>query len=574
MHRPVRDLQPRLRGARRLLVEPAIGAMIDEREDAIALEVEVDESRARRPSDRPSVSPPTSDVPPYEGEAEPELLAPGSLIADRFRVGRLLGRGGHGFVYEAEHVVLGYPVAIKVLHAAYGLDARRRARFRREALLGARLRHRNVVAIFDAGELDDGSPFLVMEHVDGIDLAGLIERTRLDPAATVEIGVQLLAAVTALSERGVIHRDIKPSNLMLQRAVDGYVEVKLLDFGISKAMRAELALKTLTADDCVLGTPQYMSPEQVRGEPLDVRADLYAVGAVLFECLTGTPPYDGETAGAVLARILTQPIPAVRSLRSETPPELAAVIDRAVKRDPADRWRSPAEMAEALRAAAQSLFLPRGADAWALLADPNGPSVLSTPPPAPASEPPPPPSERSTKTRRPSDAPIPPASRLARWIALGAAIPASLALAAATWAWSGDAGGDGGAIAQADAAEPDESRREPSSPPIARGVDVPEPAPIQPPPSHPRARPTDVSELERRALSAFLAGRDAEAVAAYLRATELAPARASAWRGLGLASAASGDERTATRALRRYLELSPRARDRRAIQQRLARLGR
>src|SRR5690606_23220679 len=120
----------------------------------------------------------------------------------------------------------------------------------------------------------DGSPFLVMEHVAGIDLATMIDRATLDAAATIEIGVQLLSAVVALSDNGVIHRDIKPNNVMLQRAVDGYVEVKLLDFGISKVMRAEAALERLTADDCVLGTPQYMSPEQVRGEALDVRADL------------------------------------------------------------------------------------------------------------------------------------------------------------------------------------------------------------------------------------------------------------------------------------------------------------
>jgi serine/threonine protein kinase len=597
-------------------------------------------------------------------EHEPEQIVPGSLIADRFRIGRLIGRGGHGFVYEAEHVVLGYPVAIKVLHATYGLDARRRARFRREALLGARLRHRNIVSIHDAGELEDGSPYLVMEFVDGIDLGTVIDRARLDAAATVEIGEQLLAAVTALFERGVIHRDIKPTNVMLQRAVDGVVEVKLLDFGISKALRAEMALKTLTQDDCVLGTPQYMPPEQVKGETLDVRADLYSVGALLYECVTGVPPFDAETPGAVLAKILTQEIVPLAVMRPDLPRSLASVIDRAIRKDADERWRNPVEMAEALRGAAQRLGLPRGADAWASLSSersqPMGTmpidlvreKAVSTPPRA---------IERrgeetekralATRAERPisksqSSLPavevaspwrLPVASPRNRWLAVAVAIPIAAAIGATTF-------GAAEPSAEASAAYPVVAAvagpstigsvaggsQAPSAPPVAAprrapgdtvvgassGGSHPTPAPdprgalagserAKAPPSASAGRPTteppptelppvttpapaervdngrapsrasalDPGELERRARAAFLAGRVSEAVSVYQRATEIAPARASAWRGLGLASAASGDRRTAARALRRYLALAPQASDRPAIEQRLARLG-
>ena len=196
-------------------------------------------------------------------------LKPGTLVG-RYQA----GEGGQGVVYHGEHLTLGYPVAIKVMHVSDSeVCTARRARFRREARLGAKLQHRHVVKVLEAGELDDASPYLVMEYVEGTSLSELIERTTLPAAAVTELGLQLLSAVAAIDDHGILHRDIKPENILLERTVDGAVMAKLLDFGVSKAHNVELASRTLTQDGTVLGTPYYMSPEQVRGKDLDVRTE-------------------------------------------------------------------------------------------------------------------------------------------------------------------------------------------------------------------------------------------------------------------------------------------------------------
>ncbi len=309
---------------------------------------------------------PRSDDPDDEAFAAAEArphLQPGDVV-DRFRVGALLGVGGHGVVYAAEHVELGYPVALKVLEHRAVLDPRRRARFRREALLGARLRHRNVVSILEAGELPDRSPYLVMEHIAGVDLGALLDaRGALEPAAVIDVGLQLCAAMTALSQHGILHRDIKPQNVMLARAVDGAVEVKLLDFGIVKALRSATSA-TLTQEGFVLGTPHYMSPEQIRGHDLDVRSDLYAIGALLYEALTGHPPIDAESTEGVLTKMLVEEPPPLSERSPECPPALAAVVERALAKQRDDRYRTPLSMAEALREVAVKEGLPISAAAW------------------------------------------------------------------------------------------------------------------------------------------------------------------------------------------------------------------
>lgn len=292
----------------------------------------------------------------------PPDLREGDVVG-RFRVGAVVGVGGHGVVYAAAHVELGYPVALKVMDRYAGRDPRRRARFRREAIIGARTRHRNVVAILETGELRCGSPYLVMEHVDGVELASVLDRLGpLPPAAALDLGVQLLCAVAALAEHGIVHRDIKPQNVMLARAADGAVEVKLLDFGIVKA-RAPAGSSTLTQDGFVLGTPQYMSPEQIRGQPLDTRSDLYAVGAVLYEALTGAPPIDGDRPDDVLTAMLVEEPGAMQAC----PPEIEQVVARALSKSRDARFATPMAMAEALTSARRALELAHGPAAWVRL---------------------------------------------------------------------------------------------------------------------------------------------------------------------------------------------------------------
>jgi serine/threonine-protein kinase len=296
-------------------------------------------------------------------EVRAGALQPGERV-DRFRVCRWLGTGGHGVVYAAEHAELGYPVAIKVLEPSATRDPRRRARFRREATLGARVRHRNVVAILDSGELPDGSLYLVMEHVDGIELAQLLaEEGPLTPAAAIELGIDLLSAIDALWQHGMIHRDIKPQNVMLSRAVDGSVEAKLLDLGIVKALGQDPS-STLTQEGFVLGTPHYMSPEQVTDRTLDVRSDLYAIGALLYEAISGDPPFDSAHTEGVMTKILVEDPEPLDVRCPDCPRALADVIERALAKRRDDRHRSPAAMAEALRAVSEGLRLPRGAAAW------------------------------------------------------------------------------------------------------------------------------------------------------------------------------------------------------------------
>lgn len=487
----------------------------------------------------------------------------GLVLGDRYRLRELIGRGGHGRVYSAEHITLGFPVAVKVMQLEEDVDESQLKRFERESVLAARLRHRNIAAVHDYGVLDDGSPYLVMEHVEGPDLASVLAHGDLDAAAAVEIGVQLLAALTALHEQGIVHRDIKPHNIMLRRAVDGAVEVKLIDFGIARTIHSEAALASLTARDSVLGTPHYMAPEQVRGATVNVRTDLYSAGVVLYEALTGCTPFDAPTPAAVLARIITTTPESILVHRPELPTSLAAIVDRAIRSSPAERFGEPSEMARALRGCASELGLARGADAWSTLTEGPG-DVFGTLPvklvrsraiAAPLAE-----------TLDGTDSPRAPglAPRLASWLrsprAIGVALAGVLGLILA------------GGFALADdptpAQETGETRRQslanPDAP-IELRTGGSEPLRVAPP-------RVEVATIESRARAAFLDGREVEAMHLYGRAAELAPERASAWRGLGLSAMAAGSSDTAERALTRYLELAPHADDRAMVQERLGSL--
>lgn len=314
-------------------------------------------SAVRAPNEECAEAPKASDELTYA--TPPDELHEGDIVG-RFRIGGIIGAGGHGVVYAASHVELGYPVALKVLDRDAGRDPRRRARFRHEAMVGARARHRNVVAILETGTLDSGAPYLVMEHVRGVELASLLDRHGpLTPAAAIDLGLQLLAALSALAEHDIVHRDIKPQNLMLARTADGAVELKLLDFGIVKAL-GPTGARGLTKEGFVLGTPQYMSPEQIRGQPLDPRSDLWAVAVLLYEALAGAPPFDAAQSEDVLHAVLIQsPRPIVGC-----PAPLEQVLWRALSKRREERYPSPKAMQEALLEVRRLLHAPQGAAAW------------------------------------------------------------------------------------------------------------------------------------------------------------------------------------------------------------------
>ncbi len=273
-------------------------------------------------------------------------LAVGERFAGRYDIEEVLGSGGMGVVYRAFDREVGEAVAIKALRPDLGgIDPTLLERFKQELRLARRITHRNVVRTYDLGEVD-GTYYITMELVRGTTVATLIrEAGRLDVPATLTIGKQVCRALELAHEEGVIHRDVKPQNLLVDHS--GFL--KVMDFGIARLAehRTEPG-QALTAAGVVVGTPQYMAPEQLFGEPVDGRADLYATGAVLFECLTGRPVFEAPSLVALLARHLEDTAPDPRQLNGEIPDSLARVILRALARSPEDRWPTAGHFLHAL----------------------------------------------------------------------------------------------------------------------------------------------------------------------------------------------------------------------------------
>jgi serine/threonine-protein kinase len=255
------------------------------------------------------------------------------LLAERYRVERLLGEGGMGQVYVGRHVVIDKPVAIKVLRSEHAASEELRERFLMEAQAAARLRHPHVINVTDFGATPSGTPFFVMELLEGHELASeLRAHPRGMPWATAaRVILEVAEAVHAAHAAGVIHRDLKPENVFLARMRSGAPIAKVLDFGIAK-----VASRHITKTGIIYGTPEYMAPEQARGEQLDPRADVYALGCMLWEMTTGNAPLRGATIFDTLAMRLHQEMPPYPG-GNATPPGLAAVMADALARDRAHR---------------------------------------------------------------------------------------------------------------------------------------------------------------------------------------------------------------------------------------------
>ena len=258
----------------------------------------------------------------------------------RYRVVEKIGSGGMADVYKAVDEVLGRTVAVKVLHARYASEPNFVARFRQEAQAAANLSHPNIVNIYDWGR-DGEAYYIVMEYVNGADLKSLVsERGPLDPLKAAEYAAQVCAALSVAHGYDIIHRDIKPHNIVL--TPDG--TIKVMDFGIARAGNT-----TMTQTGSVLGTAQYISPEQAQGKPLGPASDLYSLGATLYELVTGRVPFDGDTPVATaLMQVNEEPVPP-RQVRGSIPPGLEAVILRAMRKDPMKRYGSASEMRDDLR---------------------------------------------------------------------------------------------------------------------------------------------------------------------------------------------------------------------------------
>jgi serine/threonine protein kinase len=280
-------------------------------------------------------------------------LSPGTVLRGKYQIISKIGAGAMGDVYKARNAQSGETWAVKVVSPDLGADAEFLARFRSEAMLMNRLDHPNVVRVHDFGEAEDGSSFMVMDYVEGESLEEILRKQGpLDPARVARIGMQVCGALGAAHELGVIHRDVKPGNILMARAADGSEAAKVLDFGIAKVKETSgLKPAAMTAVGFVVGTPTYMSPEQVMGlreDKLDGRSDLYSLGIVLYELLTGRTPFVSKNAMALLtAHMQTKP-PDPRSLRADLPARLVEVVLKALEKDPGHRFLNALEMSRTL----------------------------------------------------------------------------------------------------------------------------------------------------------------------------------------------------------------------------------
>jgi serine/threonine protein kinase len=282
----------------------------------------------------------------------------GTVVGGRYFVRRLCGEGGMGRVYEAEHTDIGKRVALKILHPAYSQTPDLVERLRREARAASKISHPNVVDVTDSGTTPDGAFFFVMEYLEGVELGEMIfKEGKLPLARALHIGGQICRALQAAHEVAVIHRDLKPENVLILSSRDGQKDfVKVLDFGIAKSGtdgdddegKADGKARRLTHPGMTMGTPEYMAPEQAAGRPADARSDVYAAGGLLYEMLSGKPPYEGANFMEILhKKANTSPVP-LSTLRDDIPPSLDALIMRTLSKDPASRPQSMEELGRLL----------------------------------------------------------------------------------------------------------------------------------------------------------------------------------------------------------------------------------
>ncbi len=285
----------------------------------------------------------------------------GQLISNRYRVVKRLGEGGMGEVYLGIHEAIEKKVALKVLRPEYSAKADIVERFQQEAKAASRIKHPNVLDIFDFGQLETGSFFLAMEFLEGNDLADeLLKARRIDAVRGIRYALQICRALAAAHSRGVVHRDMKPENVFLLRTADGEEIVKIVDFGIAQLRTTEEAAaaadtggqkrRKLTKTGMIFGTPEYMAPEQAAGRKADLRVDIYATAIILYEMFTGAVPHTGETFMAVLAKHLNEEPPRMLEVCPDLQisAELQAVIMKGLSKRPEDRYQSMAEFADAI----------------------------------------------------------------------------------------------------------------------------------------------------------------------------------------------------------------------------------
>src|SRR6059058_4224497 len=292
---------------------------------------------------------------PRRDEPHVATLTPvvGELIAGRYELEELVGSGGMSSVYRAHDRLLERRVALKILHEQFTRDADYVERFRREARAVAQLTHPNIVTVIDRGE-QDGRQFIVFEYVDGMNLKELVEHEGpLSSREAIELALQVARGLGFAHEQGLVHRDVKPQNVILD--ADG--RAKVTDFGIAHAVDVD----GLTITGTIMGTSNYIAPEQARGQPVDEQTDIYSLGCVLYELLAGEVPFDGDNFVAVAMRHVNEPVPSVREVRPDVPLRLDWAIQQAMAKDHGERFDSMADFAAELEACHAELDGDEGA---------------------------------------------------------------------------------------------------------------------------------------------------------------------------------------------------------------------
>jgi serine/threonine protein kinase len=288
------------------------------------------------------------------------------LIAEKYRLDRLLGRGGMGAVYEGTHVDLERPVAIKLLLPDFTADMEALERFRREARAAARLNHPNVADTYDYGSLPEGGAYIIMELIAGETLRERMDAVgKLPFLEAIQIARQVTSGVEAAHRHDITHRDLKPSNIILTRDHDGQMLAKVVDFSVAKLKEGTTSGTALTATGSLIGTPRYMAPEQCADNKTDSRSDIYSLGIILYEMLAGRAPFEGPTTTAIAIKHIQSPPPPVEEFRPDAPPLLRSLIEQSLAKSPSERPQTAQEFAARLDEAAREL----------------GPQELATPPP-------------------------------------------------------------------------------------------------------------------------------------------------------------------------------------------------